>query len=71
MQSMLEEKCPKSYPTNLIRKEMTQDAGLSYKKISSRTLGYSNDIIKESRTLFWVNFTKNLKSDNMIKIINE
>ena len=71
IQSMLEEKCSKSYPAHLIRKVMMQDAGLSYKKISSRPLGYSSDIIKEARTLLWVNFTKNLKPDNLILNIEE
>ena len=46
IQSILDEKFSKSYPTHLIRKVMMQDAGLSYKKISLRTLEYFSDIIK-------------------------
>ena len=71
VQSMLEEKCSKSYPAYLIRKVMMQDAGLSYKEISLRLLVQSSDIIKEASTLFCFNFTKNLKPDDLILNIDE
>ena len=46
IQRILDEKFSKSYPAHLIRKVMMQDVGLSYKKISLRTLEYFSDIIK-------------------------
>ena len=50
---------------------MIQDARLSYKKISSRPLSYSNNIISEARILFSVKFAQNLIPDTLILDIDE
>ena len=70
-QNMLEKKSSKPYPKHVVRKMMIQNAGLSYKKISSRPLNYSRDVIKEARTLFWDTFSKTLMPDTLIVNIDE
>ena len=50
---------------------MIQNAGLSYKKVSSRPLNYYRDVIEEARILFWVRFSKTLIPDTQIVNIDE
>ena len=65
-QNMLEKKSSKPFPKHEVRKMIIQNADLSYKKISSRPLNYSRDVIEEGRTLFWVRFSKTLTPDTLI-----
>ena len=70
-QHLAEAKQSKTYPQHIIRDIMIKDAGLTYKRINSRPLGYSNEIIKEARILFCVKFSQNLTTDTLILNIDE
>ena len=50
---------------------MIRDAEMTYKRVSSRPLGYSSDIIKEARVLFCIKFSQDLTSDTLILNIEE
>ena len=49
-----EVKLSKSYSQLPIRNIMIRDVGMTNKRVSSRPLEYSNDIIKEARVLFFL-----------------
>ena len=66
-----EVKQSKAYYLHSIRNIMIRNTGMTYKRVSSRPLGYSSDIIKEARVLFCIKFFQDLISDTLILNIDE